>query len=92
MVLSVDRRFTAGILAVCCGLLSPLLAEEILAHQLSLAGMPVFYGFIGFSLIATVIAVWYASTTSWRYVLLYGVLTVGSAFAMFIYMFSQTQA
>ncbi|SEL52704.1 hypothetical protein [Haloferax larsenii] len=92
MALHADRRFTAGLLAICCGVLAPLVAEEILAHRLSLEGMPVVYGFVGLAAVATAVSVWYASTYSWKYVLLYGVLTVGSAISTFGYLFAQTQA
>ncbi|ELZ96822.1 hypothetical protein C440_03573 [Haloferax mucosum ATCC BAA-1512] len=92
MALHVDRRLTAGLMSICCGVLAPLVAEEILAHQLSLEGMPVVYGFLGLAAVVTAVSVWCASTYSWKYVLLYAVLTVGSAIATFGYLFAQTQA
>ncbi|WP_396611824.1 hypothetical protein ACH9L7_00630 [Haloferax sp. S1W] len=92
MTLHADRRSTAGLLAICCGVLAPLVAEEILAHRLSLEGMPVIYGFLGLAAVATAVAVWYSSTYSWKYVLGYGVLTGGSAIAVFVYLFAQAHA
>jgi hypothetical protein len=87
----IDRRVTAALLAVCCGLLAPIVAEEVLAHQFGLAGPPVFYGFVTVAAAAAV-ALWYASRASVRFVPLYLILSVGSAVVMFVYMFSQTQA
>jgi hypothetical protein len=87
-----DRRIVAGIVAVGAGVISPPLAEEVLAHRLGLEGMPVFYGFLGFSAVGTGIAVWYRSTYSWKYLFLYGVLAFAGAFSIFIYTFGQTRA
>lgn len=77
---------------MCSGLLAPIIAEEILAHQLSMPGPPVVYGFLAVAMIAAAIAVRISSVYSWKYVLLYGGLAIGGALLMFIYIFSQTQA
>jgi hypothetical protein len=87
-----DRRIVAGVVAVGAGVASPHLAEVVLAHRLGLEGMPVFYGFLALSAVATGIATWYSSTYSWKYLLLYGVLAFASSLSTFVYIFSQTQA
>ena len=87
----IDRRVTAALLAVCCGLLSPIIAEGVLTHQFGLAGPPVFYGFVSVAAAAAV-ALWYASRASVWFLPIYLILSVGSAFVMFIYLLSQSQA
>ncbi|ELZ37466.1 hypothetical protein [Halorubrum tebenquichense] len=67
MTLRPDRRVTAGLLAVCCGLLSPLVSERVLAHRLGLAGPPVLYASVGLAGVAAAGAFRYSSTGSWLY-------------------------
>ncbi|MCO8268680.1 MULTISPECIES: hypothetical protein [unclassified Haloferax] len=88
----IDRRLTSGFLVVCAGALAPHIAEALLAHRLSLEGMPVVYGTLGISLVAAAAAAWYASAYSLKYVLLYSAVAVGTAGLMFGYLFMQTSA
>ncbi|WP_148416101.1 hypothetical protein [Haloferax sp. KTX1] len=92
MELTSNRRSTAGLLALCCGLLSTMVAVEVVGGYLSLEGMPVVYGLLGLSAVGTLASKWFSRTASWKSVLLYGALTFGSSILLFLYLFSLTDA
>lgn len=86
------RRLIAGIFAVCSGLLAPTISGLIFNRVFQLPGIPVMIGFVAIAFLGAVLAVRISRMESWKYMLLYGVLALGSAFLRFIYIFSQTQA
>ncbi|ELZ87162.1 hypothetical protein C453_02389 [Haloferax elongans ATCC BAA-1513] len=92
MGLTIERRSTAGLLAICCGLISTLVAVEVVGGDLSLEGMPIVYSLLGLSVVGTAVTSWYGTTDSWKSVLLYAVLTFGSSFTLFVYLFARTTA
>ncbi|RDZ63922.1 hypothetical protein C5B90_12495 [Haloferax sp. Atlit-12N] len=92
MGLTITRRATAGILAVCCGLLSTTIAVEVIGGYLSMEGMPIVYGLLGLSAVGTLVSNWFSRTSSWKSLPLYGALTFGSSIMMFLYLFSLTSA
>lgn len=55
-------------LDTCRSVLSPLVAEEIVVHRLSLDGMSVVCGFLRLVTITTAVSVWHASTFGYLFV------------------------
>ncbi len=92
MGLTITRRATAGILAVCCGLLSTMIAVDVIGGYLSLEGMPIVYGLLGLSAVGTLVSNWVGPAPSWKSLPLYGALTFGSSIILFLYLFSLTNA
>ena len=92
MGLTIKRRSSVGLLAICCGVLSTMIAVEVVGGYLSLEGMPIVYSLLGLSAVGTLVANWFSGTSSWKYVLLYGALTFGSSIIVLIYLFSLTSA
>ncbi|KOX95762.1 hypothetical protein [Halorubrum tropicale] len=92
MALRPNGRLGGALLAVCCGLLAPLISEQVLAHRLGLAGPPVAYGFLALAGVGAVAAFRYSSADSWRYLLAYAGLAVAVALGTFAYLLGQAGA
>ncbi|WEL30281.1 hypothetical protein HBNXHx_2181 [Haloferax volcanii] len=92
MGLSVKRQSIAALLAICCGLLSTMIAVEVIGGYLSMEGMPIVYGLLGLSAVGTLVSNRCSRISSWKSVPLYGALTFGSSILLFLYLFSLTAA
>lgn len=92
MSLHFDRRVGVAVVALAWGVIAVLVAEAVVAQQLSLEGPPVLYGAVGLVLVGALVTGRAAPTASWTNYLLYGSLALGGGVATFVFLFGQTQA